>query len=135
MLKLDEMYDVWWKLTGIWLEYDVELDEMSWDVWCFESVGTTLSFVKIRWNELRCMMFLLKLDEMSWDVWCMMWASINMDFMGVWQFKIGRTFVLYCSLTAQLYCCRAVGLLIELRFELKSLTFDFSFEGGSGEVP
>ena len=59
---------------------------------------------------------MLKLDEMSWDVWCMMWASINMDFMGVWQFKIGRTFVLYC--------CRAVGLLIELRFELKSLTFD-----------
>ena len=57
MLKLDEMYDVWWKLTGIWLEYDVELDEMSWDVWCFESVGTTLSFVKIRWNELRCMMY------------------------------------------------------------------------------
>ena len=27
-----------------WLEYDLELDEMSWDVWCFEWVGTTLSF-------------------------------------------------------------------------------------------
>ena len=59
---------------------------------------------------------MLKLDEMSWDVWCMMWASINMDFMGVWQFKIGRTFVLYC--------CRGVVVLSLTKFDQESLTFE-----------